>query len=348
MSGEHTMSRLSESAINAGVQFGEQEKRGATVIGGAKQDVVDVVRSALPTYRFDQYLNYPALDRDRWQEYALLRLHRTLDDPEQKVYVAESEAGPVVLAARVSAWDKDHFGFSMGSLRCVVAPEDESSRSVIDSLMSTCIDDLRADGVRFVSARFHGDHMSLTHAAEAAGFRYYESVLWPIRQSRPGWTLEPSVRLMEDRDLEPLMGLAVGNSYVRGHFYCDSGFDHRVVDSMYAKWLETAFRNRQPVTVVDFEGQPVGFFVVAIDEALSQALGVRYGRLQSLVVDGRIRGQGLGATLFAGTLSSLEAAGVEQIDSGYATKNHVSARIHAKNRFFTVYDENTFHLWLDQ
>jgi L-amino acid N-acyltransferase YncA len=345
--GPGTNTETSTGATVSGAAVFGAAVSGAAVFGAAARDVVSIVSAGISGYRFDQYLNYPAQDRNRWAAYLLSRLQKSLGDPEQTFYVADSPDGPVVLAARVAAWDRDHFGFGMGGIRCVIAPETETARPTIDALFSQCLNDLRSRDVRFASARIHGDQIAVTHSAETAGFRYFESILWPVRASRAEVSLEPDVRLMEERDLDGLMKLAVGNSYTRGHFYCDSGFDHIVVDSMYAKWLETAFRNGQPVTVIDFEGRCVGFFVVGIDESLSAALGVRYGRLQSLVVDGRIRGRGLGVKLFHGTLELLTAAGVEQIDSGYSAKNHLSARIHAKDGFFTVYDENTFHIWLD-
>ena len=324
------------------------DKAGGVTAGGTPtSELVASVSAALGNYRFDQYLNYPAIERDGWAGYLLARLAKSLSDPEQSFYVEDSPDGPVILAARVSAWDRDHFGFPMAAVRCVIAPDTEKAKPALGAVFSTCFSDLRERGVRFASGRFHGDQINVTHAAETAGFRYIESILWPVRASPPDVSLVQDVRLMEERDLEGLKTLAVGNSYTRGHFYCDPGFDKSTVDSMYAKWLETAFRNKQPVTVIDYEDQCVGFFVVGIDEALSAALGVKYGRLQSLVVDGRIRGKGLGIKLFHGTLELLTAAGVQQIDSGYSAKNHLSARIHAKDNFFTVYDENTFHIWLD-
>ena len=319
----------------------------ATVIGANASDLISIVTDALSGYRFDQYFSYPAQSPDLWAGYLATRLGKALDDPEQTFFVEDSPDRPVVLAARVGAWDRDHFGFPMAGVRCIIAPDTETANPALAGLFARCLGALQSRGVRFASARFHGDQLNVTHAAETAGFRYIESILWPVRASLPEVSLIPEVRLMEERDLEGLMALAVGNSYTRGHFYCDPGFDRLTVDSMYAKWLETAFRNNQPVTVIDFEDRCVGFFVVGIDEGLSTALGVRYGRLQSLVVDGRIRGKGLGVKLFHGTLEMLAAAGVQQIDSGYSAKNHLSARIHAKEDFFTVYDENTFHIWLD-
>jgi hypothetical protein len=38
--------------------------------------------------------------------------------------------------------------------------------------------------------------------------------------------------------------------------------------------------------------------------------------------------------------------GGEYVDSGYATKNHASAKLHTENGFYSTYEEVTLHKWL--
>jgi hypothetical protein len=42
----------------------------------------------------------------------------------------------------------------------------------------------------------------------------------------------------------------------------------------------------------------------------------------------------------------MQGMGAEYLDSGYSTRNHPSARLHADAGFRPVYEESTFHLWL--
>jgi L-amino acid N-acyltransferase YncA len=115
---------------------------------------------------------------------------------------------------------------------------------------------------------------------------------------------------------------------------------------MYAKWVQTAWKNQDFIGIVEDDGRVAGYFVCKMDQDLSDALGFKYGRMRSLALDGKIRGKGLGIALFEGVMILMKELGAEYIDSGYASKNHVSARLHVKTSFYSVYEEVTFHQWL--
>ena len=69
--------------------------------------------------------------------------------------------------------------------------------------------------------------------------------------------------------------------------------------------------------------------------------------MRSLAIDGSCREKGLGKRIFRGAICHMKKSGAEFIDSGYSTKNHVSASLHTKEQFRTVYEEVTFHKWLN-
>jgi L-amino acid N-acyltransferase YncA len=305
------------------------------------------VDADLRGFRFDHYVSYPTTGKDGYVDFAVGRLRQSLNSHEKQVFASGSAESLVVVVSRVPAWDENHFGFRMASIEVVVAPEDPRHSEPLRSAFEHCLADLRARSVRFVSLRLHGDHLAAIHIAQDLGFRYIEAIVWPVAPTSGFSDDLHGVRLMVDDDVAELMVIAGRDTYRRGHFHCDPRFDSKTVDSMYAKWVRTAFDNAQPVTVIEEDGRPAGFFVTNIDAALSEATGYTFGRLQSLAVDSTVRGRGLGGRLFAGTLTLLRNMGAQYIDSGYATKNHVSARIHAKHGFSSVYDEVTFHLWLD-
>ena len=110
--------------------------------------------------------------------------------------------------------------------------------------------------------------------------------------------------------------------------------------------ITSALVKGAPLAVIDHDGTPVGFFAFRIDDTLSNALGYTYARMTNLAVDHNFREQGLGSELFAGTMALMKEMGAEYIDSGLATHNKVSDKLHRRYGFKTVYEETTFHLWL--
>ncbi|MDO9537844.1 MAG: GNAT family N-acetyltransferase [Thermoplasmata archaeon] len=151
---------------------------------------------------------------------------------------------------------------------------------------------------------------------------------------------------MVDSDFDRVMDIARNNSYPRGHYYCDAGFDNGKVDDMCVKWVSTAFRKGDPVAIIESDGKVAGYFLFQLDDRLSDALGCKYARMRHLALDEKFRGKGLGNRLFGGSISIMKDMGAKYVDSGYASKNHASAKLHTLYSFFSVYDEVTFHLWL--
>jgi len=151
---------------------------------------------------------------------------------------------------------------------------------------------------------------------------------------------------MTASDFDRVIDIASSSAYHRSHYHCDDGFDKRHADRLLAKQIESAWAKDEPIAIIESEGGVVGFFAFKIDKQLSEALGYTYGRMKNLAMDSRSQSRGLGAGLFSGTMSLMKKMGAEYIDSGYSSKNHVSARLHARHAMYSVYEEATFHLWL--
>ena len=149
----------------------------------------------------------------------------------------------------------------------------------------------------------------------------------------------------KDLTTEPCY-IAKENGFSLGHFYCDEGFDRDRVDAMQSKWVKTSWNNKDIIMVIENECKIVGYFIVAMNEKLSNALGWKYGSMRHLGLDSSTRGKGLGRQLFKGSISKMVEKGAEYIDSGYSTKNHISAKLHIKQSFYPVYEEITLHKWL--
>ncbi len=295
--------------------------------------------------RFDPFHLYPAAPdtTPRWQTYWRTRLIQLAADPQVQFLATDD----VILALRDSSWDRSHFGFGMATLHVLLAAEVPTVKRQLAALLLQARGALHDQQVRFVSTRVNGDHTQAIHALEDAGFRYMDNVIWPVASTAHlPHDPDPRVRLMREEDVPRVVELAQRWAYPRGHLYCNTEFDKPTVDAMYGKWLRTAWHGQAPLTVIEDDGQVQGFFQFSVEAEGAAPLGHRYGHMRLLVLNGEVRGRGLGHALFEGAMVQMKRMGARHIDSGYSTKNHVSARLHGRNGFLSAHEEVTLHVWL--
>lgn len=315
--------------------------------------MLPAILPGLSGYPYDQFRGYPARPvgnggRAPWESYFLARLKQMAEDPEW-AFFGRSEAGhpALVLAARTARWDRDHFGFPLASLVAPYCPDHPALRDRVSGLLDDCLSELRRAGVKFVSARVNGDQLDVMHALEDAGFRFYETAIWPVATAEaiPGRD-DPRVRLLTASEMPRAAQIAAHHGYRRTHFFRDAGFGREQVEQMYAKWFQTSWDAGDTITAIESDGALVGVFDLRIERELSAHLGWTYGRTRFVALDESVRGQGLGRVLFGGSMQMLKAIGAERVDSAYSSKNHASAALHCEAGFRPVYEEATFHLWL--
>lgn len=310
-------------------------------------EILDSFYSNIPIYKFDQYLNYPSAKEKSWEAFLKYRMETALESDEITLFGDLYKGYAVILLVKISKWDKEHFGFKVANLSVLVPSFDEDYKIVLKGLLGKLLSFLKSENVKFISVRINGDDINSIHCFEESGFNYFEDVIWPVHKCvRSDASKDIYTRLMVQTDLENVIQIASKYQYQRGHFHCDKNFDVNKVNSLYGKWVETAYRNGDPIVVAEYEEKVVGYFVVKMDKNLSDYLGYSYGRLKSLAINSTIRGKGIGRALFEGSISKLMEIGAEYIDSGYSTKNHISAKLHMNCDFYSVYEEVTFHKWI--
>ena len=313
-----------------------------------KEDLVNSIKENSKVAIYDQYRNYCYKEGFNSFDYFYERIKKLIfaTSGEWAFFYEPSDYGPYLLGVRLSKWDEDHFGFKMANLQVFTLPYQDVQIAIFQTLLQHAISFLKGEGVKFISSRINGDCLQALHALEDVGFRYYDNVIWPI-VSTQYFEADTKIRLAKSNELEEIKILAEKFQFNRGHYYCDEKFNKGKVDAMYPKWIDTAIKNNEPISVVEINNVLAGFFVFKIDDELFRFTGYKYGRLRLLALNSEFRGVGAGSELFKGTLSIIRKMGADFIDSGYSTKNHISAKLHTKNNFYSVYEEVTLHLWLD-
>lgn len=308
------------------------------------QDEIAKIRETRVGLESCQFVNYPAKNPDGWFNLFLSQLQNTMNDPEWTFY--SHKKAPLLLGSRLSKWDSEIFGFNMAVVKIFVCDPDIEMRTV-EELLDECLADLGNVNVKFITTRIYGDLLPALHAFENKGFNYYENMIWAVASTDElGRRSNAQIRLMEPGDLDRVMSIAEKHSYARSHYKCDTGFDTEKVRKIYGKRIKSFHERNQPIAVLDYENEIMGYLSFSMDDKLSEHMGCKYGRLQALALDPRCKGKGLGAKLFKETLALMKDMGAEYIDSSFASKNYLSSRLHTEGNFYVALDEVTYHLWL--
>lgn len=312
----------------------------------AIDEALKLVREAPTQQLLDRFENYHFAAGQSAEKYLRIRTESLLINATDETTFFFNGRGDdlVLISSHENEWDREHFGFKMASLELIASPGNIQKKQTISDVLNECIAHLRDKGVKYVSARV-GDRLAALHTFEDVGFRYFETIIWAltsIQQTDPA----TRVRLMRPEEEDVVASLAERSQYRRGHLYCDDGFDPAVVDSMYGRWVRTSVAKGDPIAILERDDKIAGFFAFTIDDELSQNSGWRYAHLRLLALDSQFRGRGIGREIFQGTLSLLRGLGIDYVDTGYASRNYISARLHVQTNFMPVYDEVTFHLWL--
>ncbi len=313
-----------------------------------KNVLIQFVKDNPVLSKYDQFSSYHYKNPNKRHTYFLYRIEKLIQAAagEWVFFYEITEFGPYLLGARQAEWDENHFGFKMANLQIFLCPSSPVEKEVLKRIIVSSNKYLKGQGVKFINARINGDNINALHAMEDEGFRYYDNVIWPVVSAKL-FDDFGGVRLMKTNEADEVKYIAENFQYQRGHYYCDERFDKKIIDRMYPKWIDTTIRNNEPIAVIERNNKIAGFFVFKIDEELGIQTGFSYGRLRLLALDTQFRGTGAGEELFKGTLALIKSMGADFIDSGYSTKNHISAKLHNKSSFMSAYEEVTFHKWID-
>lgn len=305
------------------------------------------IRERILDYNYDQYYLYPAINKNGWTNLFFSRLEKYKSDPNTQIFSTRENTSLVLVNLTESKWDTDHFGFEVGKIDNPVSLSDTQNKNIKENL-SKLHEYAKQASFKVLIIRINGDNLNFIHELEDIGFKYFETIIWPITDLSKLLLDQNNVQFFDPNTdcIDEVQVIAKKFQYQRGHFHCDQLFNKQLVNELYAKWANSALLSSKKIAIIKDNNRIVGYFICAIDDNLSNALGYKYGRLQSLALDGNIRGKGFGKKLFEGTLFLLKQEGCRYVDSGYATKNHLSAKLHSLFGFASAYEEITMHCWI--
>lgn len=303
-------------------------------------------------YRYGRYCEDPQIPLERSQRHERFLLEAALHRPGAVVFSVE-EGGELqgILVARDSAWDREHFGYGVAVLDWILLPEEgyAKDRAVANRLVEGLMDWCRERGVRFASMRLSSRHLPAVHALEAAGFRYVESYIYNVVSlARMPAVTEPAEPLRHARPEDhAVMRRYAQGAFTTHRFHADPLVDSTKAESLYGKWIDSAFADpERQILVMEHEGRPVAFMVYR-DEDYRDTLGLRSASLNMGLLDPEARGRGLGTRFYQALFAHFRRQGFDIVESGLSMRNQVSLNWHNRTGFRVVSTHVTLHRWLD-
>lgn len=249
--------------------------------------------------------------------------------------------------ARAPAWDREHFGFTLGRVEYLIAADAEAAAAALGWALQR----LGALGARVCSARVPVDDLVVIGALEAASFRFVEHVLTPWR-TMPDWRRQGMgvTRPTRPEDLDALCRIARA-TFRTDRFHLDPGFDRAAADGVYVRWIQSWHEDppsgARSLVALDDEGRVAGFFLYRV----VQPAGIPGRRVTDLVLGGmapRAAGRGLGYRMYCDVLDDA-APDCEYARVTIVTANSAVLNLYVKLGFrFSTGGEVTLHRWEDR
>ncbi len=306
----------------------------------------------MAVHRYGRYLENPRIDPERGRAHESMLLQKLLERADAVVFsLGPSKDLHGLLIARDSAWDREHFGYGVGVIEAILTAEKgyAPDRATVDSLLEAFLQWCRQRSIRFASMRLSSRHLAAIHALEAAGFRYIESYIYNVVDlDRLPFPSEPvaSLRHAVPEDREAMRRYAQG-AFTTHRFHADPLVDPAKAESLYFKWIESAFDDpERQILVMDINDHPAAFMVYR-DEDWRHTLGVRSASLNMGLLDPQARGRGVGTRFYQALFDHFRREGFDIVESGLSLRNQVSLNWHNRTGFRVVSTYVTFHRWIE-
>lgn len=314
---------------------------------------------------FPPYGFYSDFDDARCRAYRARQLASLAGRSDHRAWLWTGPTGDeVAVGLTTLGWDTDQFGTPAGRLDYVIVKpaggrdgrsgywrvarrrpdvaEDRRTYELAASAAAAAMEQADALGLKHLSARVDSREVPITQALEACGFQLVDAIL---RFSLDGPEFAgagprpPGVVLREAReaDIEPLARLAeLGFIYDR--FHNDPMLPPGVADRVHGAWLANAVRGKagSGVVMAEVDGQPAGFFILALDRDAGELIGTTVGTLVLITVDLTLRRRGVALALSLGSVEWLRDHGATRFEVGTQLANVPAANVYLKAGFRLV------------
>ena len=313
----------------------------------------DVLERLIVHHKYGRFGEDIRLTPEMAQSYELHRISSYLERESVVTFLAVSDSGEALglLLARLSLWDTEHFGYRVAVIDYVICNESPEiaqlnpAQYLVRAFDKWCL----AKDVRFASVRLSGMQLQAIHVLEEERFHYIESYIKNVFElSRLGDRADhlSALRPIRPEELGIMLDFSQ-NAFADQRFHADANIDPTKAESLYRKWIHSAFNDpKREILVMDIDEQAAAF-AICFEQDHRPYLDTRSITTEMAVTNPGIRGKGLGTDLFLSLFRYYRDCGVDVIYSGLTMRNLTSLNWHSKLGFRTVSVQVTFHKWYD-
>ncbi len=254
-----------------------------------------------------------------------------------------------ILLYRESKWDTDHFGYNVAIIDHLITRQENytSTVKISAALLSSFDNWSQEKNIRFVSVKIPSQDLAVLHAVENKGFIYIENWIYNnydlknLKEENKG---ELQIRYGNDLDKEFMIKYSKG-AFNTHRFHADTRIDVKKADSLYEKWIISAFDDpQQKVAVYDHEGIPTAFMIYYISD-LTTYFKCKFAMWKMGLVNPELGHKGIGNKFVQSLFTFHKDENLDIIDSGLSIRNLPSLNWHNKLNFKITSTLVTFHKW---
>jgi hypothetical protein len=183
---------------------------------------------------------------------------------------------------------------------------------------------------------------------EKAGFRFIESWIYnkyDLRRYSPKPQNHLELRFAKKTDLEYMLAFSK-EAFTTQRFHADFHIPYDKAESLYAKWIHTAFDDpKQKILVYDEGNMPCAYMIYYIQD-LTTYYDQKFAMWKMALLNPQMTGKGIGSRFFSSVCDYHRTENLDMVDSGLSLRNIVSLNTHIKMNFKVVSTLVSMHLWL--
>lgn len=312
----------------------------------------DDLESLIEQYKYGRYCEDRNLPIEASRRFMLHHVQRYVSNDDSNYVTAFSSSGQImgVLLFKLSQWDTEHFGYNVVVIDSVIVRDlvHDHKLEIVNALLEQFYVWCQATDVHFVSAKVSALDLPAIHSFERCGFRYIESWIYnkyDLNSVDEIGKTPCEVRLALPDDCSVMLDYSKG-AFITQRFHADPNIVPEKADSLYKKWILTAFSDpNQRILVLDVENRPVAFMIYYKND-LRQYFSLQFAMWKMLIVDPAGRGRGLGTDFLIALMHYHRRECLDVVDSGLSMRNLGSLNLHFKLNFKVISTLVVLHKWL--
>lgn len=251
---------------------------------------------------------------------------------------------------RISDWDSLHFGYKTVLIDYIIIRKtsEESHLKIGANLLELFLDWCSQHEIKFIVSKTPSLDLLTIHCLEKAGFRFIESWIYnkyDLRRNSLNHENHLELRYAEKSDLEYMLAYSK-DAFSTQRFHADFHIPNDKAESLYAKWIHTAFNDpKQKILVYDKDNIPCAYMIYYIND-LTSYYGQKFAMWKMALINPQMTGKGIGARFFSSVCDYHRTENLDVVDSGLSLRNIISLNTHNKINFKVVSTLVTTHLWL--